>query len=172
MNKDQYKRENVPRAKLKKILPTHEKIQSQKMLKIFGKLLHKREIWSLSRKKILGGVFIGVFVAFIPMPLQMLLVTFLAIIFNVNLPITILLVWISNPLTMPFIYYVEYELGNFLLNVKDPIEFSFETMNENISEIALSLYLGTAVICVVFAFLSVFILNILWIKEVKKKRKY
>lgn len=162
----------MPRAKLKKILPTHEKIQKQKILKIFGKLLHKREIWSLSRKKILGGVFIGVFVAFIPMPLQMLLVTFLAIIFNVNLPITILLVWISNPLTMPFIYYIEYELGNLLLNVKNPIEFSFETMNENISEIALSLYLGTAVISILFAFLSVFILNILWIKEVKKKRKY
>ncbi len=171
MNKDQYKRENVPRAKLKKVLPTHEKIKNQKMLKIFGKLLEKRKIWSLSRKRILGGVFIGVFVAFIPMPLQMLLVTFLAIVFSVNLPITILLVWISNPLTMPFIYYIEYELGNLLLNVKDPIEFSFETMNENISDIAVSLYLGTFVISTIAAFLSVFILNILWIKEVKKKRK-
>lgn len=161
----------MPRAKLKKILPSHEKIKDSKILKIFGKLLNKREIWSLSRKKILGGVFIGVFVALIPMPLQMPLVAFLAIIFKVNLPITILLVWLSNPLTMPFIYYAEYELGNFILNVQDPIKFSFETMNENINEIALSLYVGTAVMSTVFAFLSVFILNLLWIKEVKQKRK-
>jgi uncharacterized protein (DUF2062 family) len=161
----------MPRAKLRKILPTHQKIKDQKILKIFGKLLYKKEIWSLSRRKVLGGVFIGVFIAFIPMPFQMLLVALLAIIFNVNLPITILLVWISNPLTMPFIYYFEYELGNIVLNVKDPIKFSFETMNENISEIALSLYVGTAIVSTVLAFLSVFILNILWVKEVKGKRR-
>lgn len=161
----------MPRAKLRKLLPTHEKIKDQKILKIFGKLLYKREIWSLSRRKVLGGVFIGVFVAFIPMPFQMLLVAFLAIILNVNLPITILLVWITNPLTMPFIYYFEYELGNMVLNVKDPIKFSFETMNENINEIALSLYTGTAITSTVLAFLSVFVLNLVWIKDVKDRRK-
>lgn len=161
----------MPRARLRKVLPTHEKIKNQKILKIFGKLLYKKEIWSLSRRKVLGGVFIGVFVAFIPMPFQMLLVAFLAIVFNVNLPITILLVWITNPLTMPFIYYFEYELGNIVLNIKDPIKFSFETMNENINEIALSLYVGTAITSTVLAFLSVFILNLLWIKDVRDKRK-
>ncbi|MAD41941.1 MAG: flagellar biosynthesis protein FlhF [Arcobacter sp.] len=161
----------MPRARLRKILPSHEKIKEQKLLKIFGKLLYKREIWSFSRRKILGGVFIGMFVAFIPMPFQMPLVALLAIIFNVNLPITILLVWISNPLTMPFIYYFEYELGNFVLNVQDPIKFSFETMNENINEIALSLYVGTAITSTVLAFLSVFILNLLWIKDVRNKRR-
>jgi uncharacterized protein (DUF2062 family) len=162
----------VPRAKLRKILPTHEKIREFKILKIFGKLLNKREIWSLSRKKILGGVFIGMLVAFIPMPFQMVLVACLAILFKVNFPITLPLVWITNPLTMPFIYYFEYELGNFILNIKDPIEFSFETMNDNIGDIALSLYTGTAVVSIVAAFASVFILNLLWIKEVKSKRKW
>ena len=161
----------MPRARLRKLLPSHQKIKDQKMLKIFGKLLYKREIWSLSRRKILGGVFIGVFIAFIPMPFQMPVVALLAIISNVNLPVTILLVWISNPLTMPFIYYFEYELGNLVLNVKDPIEFSFETMNENINEIALSLYVGTVITSTVLAFSSVFILNLLWIKDVRDKRK-
>ena len=161
----------MPRAKLRKILPTHEKIKEFKILKIFGNLLNKREIWSLSRKKILGGVFIGMLVAFIPMPFQMLLVAFLAILFKVNFPVTLPLVWITNPLTMPFIYYFEYELGNFILNVKNPIEFSFETMNDNISDIALSLYTGTAVISIIAAFTSVFILNLIWIKDVKKRRR-
>jgi len=170
-NKYLNKRGNVPRAKLRKVLPTHEKIKEQKLLKIFGKLLNKREIWSLSRRKILGGVFIGVFVAFIPMPFQMLLVAFLAILFKVNFPVTLPLVWISNPLTMPFIYYFEYEVGNFILNVKDPIEFSFETMNDNISEIALSLYMGTALVSTVLSFGTVFILNLLWIKDVRDRRK-
>ncbi len=161
----------MPRKTLKKVLPTHEKVKEQKLLKVFGKLMHKQEIWSLSRKKILAGVFLGMFVAFIPMPFQMVLVAVLAILFKVNLPIGLVLIWISNPFTMPFIYYFEYELGNILLNVKDPITFSFETMNDNLSEIALSLYTGTVVVSTVMAFLSVFILNLLWIKKVKKNRK-
>lgn len=161
----------MPRAKLRKILPTITKIKENKMLKIFGTLLHKREIWSLSRKKILGGVFIGMFVAFIPMPMQMLLVAFLSILFSVNFPVTILLVWISNPLTMPFIYYYEYELGNLILNKQSSIEFSIDNMYNQLHEIALSLYVGTFVVSTILSFLAVFILNILWIKEVKRKRK-
>lgn len=161
----------MPRARLRKVLPSHEKIKEQKILRIFGDLLNKREIWSLSRKKILGGVFIGVFVAFIPMPFQMVLVAFLAILFKVNFPITLPLVWITNPLTMPFIYYAEYEIGNFILNVQDPIKFSLETMEQNIGEIALSLYVGTAFLSIVCSFGAVFILNLLWIRDVKRKRK-
>jgi len=161
----------VPRATLRKILPTHKKIQENKMLKVFGKLLHKKEIWSLSRKKVLGGVFIGVFITFIPMPFQMVLVALLAILLNVNLPIPMTLIWLSNPLTMPFIYYFEYELGNILLNKQDAIEFSFESMQENLSLIALSLYSGAFVLCSILSVVCVFILNILWINKVKKSRK-
>ena len=161
----------MPRKTLKKILPNHQKIKDNKMLKIFGSLLQKKEIWSLSRKKVLAGVFIGMFIAFIPMPFQMLLVTLLAIILNVNLPIPLVLIWISNPITMPFIYYFEYELGNILLNNQNAIEFSLDTMHENLSQIASSLYVGAFVVCCFVSILSVVVLNFLWINKVKIKRK-
>ena len=161
----------MPKKKLKKILPTHEKIKKQKALKIFGQLLHKREIWSLSRKKVLAGVFIGVFVCFIPMPLQMLLASLLAIVLNANLPISFALIFISNPITMPFMYYVAYEFGNILLNKSHTIEFSFESMSENFNAIALSLYTGSFVLGTICALLSVVFINFLWIKTVKKKRQ-
>ena len=161
----------MPRKTLKKILPNHQKIKDNKMLKIFGSLLQKKEIWSLSRKKVLAGVFIGMFIAFIQMPFQMLLVTLLAIILNVNLPIPLVLIWISNPITMPFIYYFEYELGNILLNNQNAIEFSLDTMHENLSQIASSLYVGAFVVCCFVSILSVVVLNFLWINKVKKQRK-
>ena len=161
----------MPTKTLKKILPNHQKIKDNKMLKIFGSLLQKKEIWSLSRKKVLAGVFIGMFIAFIPMPFQMLLVTLLAIILNVNLPIPLVLIWISNPITMPFIYYFEYELGNILLNNQNAIEFSLDTMHENLSQIASSLYVGAFVVCCFVSILSVVVLNFLWINKVKKQRK-
>ncbi|PHR74372.1 MAG: flagellar biosynthesis protein FlhF [Arcobacter sp.] len=161
----------MPRKTLKKILPNHQKIKDNKMLKIFGSLLQKKEIWSLSRKKVLAGVFIGMFIAFIPMPFQMILVTLLAIILNVNLPIPLVLIWISNPITMPFIYYFEYELGNILLNNQNAIEFSLDTMHQDLSQIASSLYVGAFVVCSFVSILSVIVLNFLWINKVKKQRK-
>lgn len=161
----------MPKKTFIKILPKHEKIKKNKFLKIFGKLLYKKELWSINRKSILTGVFIGVFVCFIPMPFQMVLVALFCIIFNANFSIAFLLIWISNPLTMPFIYYLEYELGNLILNKSNTLEFSFETMNDNLNEIALSLYTGTIIISTTFAFLSVFLLNLFWIKKVRKRRK-
>lgn len=161
----------MPRKKLKRILPTYEKIKEQRFLKIFGNFLHKKEIWSLSRKKVLGGVLIGIFVCCIPMPFQMVLSSFLAILFNVNLPISFVLIFISNPLTMPFLFYVEYEVGNFILNNKNAIEFNFNSMYENLDKIALSLYTGSIIVGLVSSLLSVYFINFIWIRMVKKSRK-
>ena len=47
----------MPKTKLRKILPDHNKIKKNRALKIFGKHINKREIWSLNRKKILGWIF-------------------------------------------------------------------------------------------------------------------
>lgn len=165
------KRVILPKKKLKKILPTHEKIKKQKALKIFGKVIHKREIWSLSRKRVLIGVFIGVFVSCLPMPLQTVLAAFLAIIFNANLPISFALVFISNPVTMPVIFYIEYEIGNFLLGSPNTIEFNFESMYDNFDKIAVSMYFGSVVLGIISALISVVLVNMLWINTVRKNRK-
>ena len=68
-------------------------------------------------------------------------------------------------------YYFEYELGNILLNNQNAIEFSLDTMHENLSQIASSLYVGAFVVCCFVSILSVVVLNFLWINKVKKQRK-
>lgn len=161
----------MPRKKLQKILPTHDKIKEQKMLKIFGNLLYKKELWSLSRKKILIGIFIGVFVAFIPMPFQMILSCLLALLLSANLPISLVLVWLSNPLTMPFMFYGAYEFGLLVLNKPRTIEFTMESMNNNFDTIATALYTGSLVLGLICAIFSVILVNLLWIRTVRKKRK-
>jgi len=142
----------LPKKKLKKILPTHEKIKEQKFLRIFGKFLHKKEIWSLSRKRVVAGVLIGIFVACLPMPMQMILASLLAIIFNANLPISFALIFVSNPLTMPPIFYFEYQIGNLLLKPENVIEFNFDSMYENFDQIALSLWSGAIITGVFFKY--------------------
>lgn len=161
----------MPRKKLKKILPSHNKIKEQKALKIFGNFLHKREIWSLSRKKVVAGVFIGVFVSFIPMPLQMVLSSLLAILFNANLPISFALIFISNPLTMPFLYYIAYEVGLVILNKPHVVEFNINSMYDNFELIAAALYTGSFLIGIICSLLAAFIVNSFWIYSVRKNRK-
>jgi len=161
----------LPKKKLKKILPTHEKIKEQKFLKIFGSFLHKREIWSLSRKRVVAGVLIGIFVAALPMPLQMVLAVFLAIILNANLPISFVLIFISNPLTMPPLFYFEYQIGKLLIKPENPIEFNFDSMTENFGDIAVCLWSGAIIVGIFSSIICAIVVNFLWIYTVKKKRK-
>lgn len=161
----------MPRRQLKKFLPTHEKIKKQKYLKIFGNFLNKREIWSLNRKKVVVGVLIGIFVSFLPMPFQMVLSAFLAIIFSANLAISVVLVFISNPITMPPLFYLEYELGNLILKPEVIIEFNFDSMYDNFDQIAISLWTGALVLGVFSSVICAIVVNFLWIYTVRKNRK-
>ena len=161
----------MPKKRLKKVLPNHKKIKEQRFLKIFGAFLDKRELWSLSRKKIVGGVLIGVFVACLPMPLQMLLSTFLAIYFSVNLPISFALIFISNPFTMPPLFYFEYKLGNLILGKTDSVHFNFDSMYDNFDQIALSLWTGAITLGIFSGIVCAIFVNYFWIISVKKQRR-
>ena len=161
----------MPRKQLKKILPSHEKIKKQKFLKIFGKFLNKKEIWSLSRKKVVVGVLIGIFVACLPMPFQMIPACLLAIILNANLPISFLLIFVSNPITMPPLFYFEYELGNLILKPETIIEFNFDSMYENFDQIAFSLWTGAIVLGIFASIICAITVNFLWIYSVRKSRR-
>ena len=84
-----------------------------------GKLLEKynipREYFSINRRSVSRGVLVGLFWGFIPMPMQMLAVILTTPLLRFNVPIAISMVWLSNPFTMPEMYYMEYLTGNFIL---------------------------------------------------------
>lgn len=58
---------------------------------------------------------VGVFTSFLPLPGQMVIAALLALWLRCNLPLSIILVWISNPITMPAIFYSTYKLGAWIL---------------------------------------------------------
>ncbi len=132
-----------------------------------------KELLSINRKMVSRAVMVGLFIAMIPMPMQMLAVVLISLFFRFNVPIAISLVWVTNPFTMPFIYYIEYLTGNFLLmqeGVHD-IQMSMEWFQKNIGDIFIPLYLGTVFYSILFSIGGYYLVNWLWIISVNRAKK-
>ncbi|WP_159217560.1 DUF2062 domain-containing protein, partial [Klebsiella pneumoniae] len=78
-------------------------------------VLYNPNLWCLNRRSAAGAFAVGLFMAFVPLPSQMIMAAGLAIVLGVNLPLSIALVWITNPITMPVIFYFTYKLGAWLM---------------------------------------------------------
>ncbi len=109
----------MPKRLIKQYMPDHETIRKHKHLKLFGALLHDPNLWHLNRRSASGAFAVGLFMAFVPVPFQMLLAAGAAILTRVNLSLSVLLVWITNPITMPPMFYGAYRLGTWLIGVPE-----------------------------------------------------
>jgi uncharacterized protein (DUF2062 family) len=105
----------MPKNLIRRYLPAPERIIHHPALSFMSERLADPGLWHLHRRSAAGAVFLGLWCAMLPMPLQMLPAAALAILFRVNLPLTMLLVWVSNPLTMLPLMWVAYWLGSHLL---------------------------------------------------------
>jgi uncharacterized protein (DUF2062 family) len=103
------------RKYLRRISPPAAEIKNHWLLGRLGsRLLHPR-LWHLNRRSVAGATGIGLFVAFIPVPFQMVFSALGALWLRVNLPLSAALVLITNPLTMGPAYYLCYRTGAWLL---------------------------------------------------------
>jgi uncharacterized protein (DUF2062 family) len=130
------------------------------------------EYLSTSRKMISRGVLIGLFIAFIPMPMQMAAVLLFVPFVRFNVPVALAMCWLSNPITMPPMYYMEYLTGSYLLGIEpEPVEMTLEWFKENLDAIFIPLYFGTAVYSIFGSLTAYFLVNLLWKSSVDKERK-
>jgi uncharacterized protein (DUF2062 family) len=143
----------MPKHIIKRLTPDHETVRSHKHLKVFGTLLHDPNLWHLNRRSVSGAFAVGLFWAFFPMPFQMVAAAATSIPTRVNLPLSVALVWISNPLTIPPIFYFTYLVGTWILGEPPQnVEFvlSWEWMSTSLAGIWKPLFLGS-ILCGVIA---------------------
>ena len=115
----------MPRKFFKKLFGEH----SGQRVTLFGSLTQETWLWLFSRRSIARAFAVGLFCAFVPIPGQMLLAAGLAIIFRANFPISVALVWVTNPITIPAMFFSAYKLGTWILGTQlEPFAFEF-TLN-------------------------------------------
>lgn len=155
----------MPRKTLRKILPDLPSLLAKPSLRWLNRLTGDPNLLHINRQSVSLGVFIGVFCAFLPLPVQTLVAAFTALWWRANLALAVILVWISNPLTIPPIFYLNYRLGAWLLGrqpSQHEVTLSWQWFDSVGSHILLPLALGSLVVALVAATVSYCAVFWLW----------
>jgi uncharacterized protein (DUF2062 family) len=121
-------------------------------------------LWHLNRHSVSGAFAVGLFMAYIPIPFQMVFAAAAAIFFRVNLPLSLGLVWITNPITIPPMFYFAYRVGTLVTGEQatlEPFQFSLEWVQSVGFEIIVPLIIGSLICATISSILGYSV--ILWI---------
>lgn len=169
-------------------LPSVASLRKNRRLGRFGEAIFAPALWHFSRKPVSRGLFMGLFFACPPIPFQMVIVVALCTRITFNLPVALTMVWITNPLTIVPITYLEYKLGIWLLGTK---AVSLSTLNqmsswmdkisylsEQLSTVFLPLLVGSLVLGITIGTSTFIIVNLIWrwriryAWQLRAKRRY
>ncbi|MCZ6802731.1 MAG: DUF2062 domain-containing protein [Proteobacteria bacterium] len=162
----------------KRYLPHKDHFQKHGGLHLFSDYLHDPNIWHVHRRSSAGGAAIGMFCAFIPLPVQTIAAAALAILFRMNLPIAVVFSLFSNPLTIPPLYFFSYQIGSKILGLQEKnIEFAFSWnwFSNTLVPIWEPLLLGCFILGTIGSILIYFIIRLIWritaVTKWEKRRK-
>lgn len=112
-------------------------------------------------EEIAKGVALGIFIGMTPtFGFQMAIALFFAYLLKENRLAAILGVWITNPVTAPVIYSIEYEMGRILLSLPRaslPAEFTWGAYADLGWDILYPLWVGGTLAGVILGALSYFV---------------
>jgi len=164
----------VPRKYFRKFLPSHETIIQSRWTGWLGSRFHHPNIWHLNRHSVSGGVAIGLLTGLIPGPVQIIGGTLLAVLFRVNLPVTVVTTLYTNPFTIVPLYALAYEIGAWITghnNGLSDVNFSLPEMTwtnwltvmvDWFVSLGKPLAVGLPVMAISFSIVGYFAVRILW----------
>ncbi len=156
----------------KKIGPSREFIQNHKSLSLIAHLLQDENLFHLNRNSVSRAFAIGLGAAMTPVYGHMLLAAILAIWLRANLALSVVLVWVSNPLTFPLILFAEYWLGAQVLGVEEKINLAsidYHEWKTLLFEVWEPILIGSALLSVITAIIGYFAIQLLWFLDVNRR---
>ncbi len=131
----------------------------------FRVLLEHPVYWALNRRNVTRAFALGLFIAFVPLPIHFVLAAALALILRLNVPAAIAGTFLTNPFTMVPLYLSAYWIGTQLLGIPEhPIEFhmSWEWLRTGLLPIWKPFLLGSLIMGLLCATAGYAILGGLW----------
>ncbi|MCG6911294.1 MAG: DUF2062 domain-containing protein [Deltaproteobacteria bacterium] len=122
-----------------------------------GFLTHLRDLQG-DPQYIAMGMAIGVFIAFTPtIPFHTVLALCLAFILKGSKPAAAIGVWLSNPVTIPVLYYGSFKIGRLLLRKPLPYDVHLESIRALFGlglDVTLAMLLGGAILGIIPAIIA------------------
>ncbi|MCY7307557.1 MAG: DUF2062 domain-containing protein [Rhodoferax sp.] len=187
--------------RLKRLLPSHDSIASNRWLRWLGPALLHRSLWHMSRRGVAKGAAIGVFFAFITPIAQIPLSAALSVALRANIPTAIAATLVNTPPTFGPVYYAAWRVGSWMLGEEADAAHTPEALRvakdgaeakesgavlagvavfkpgfwarhwSTLREIGKPLMLGALVFSVVFSALAYVLVNLVWHWRVRGKRR-
>jgi uncharacterized protein (DUF2062 family) len=115
----------MPRRVFKSISRQRHQWKGRWFLRPARLLLENPAYWSLNRRNVTRAFSLGLLLAFVPLPVHVVLAAALALLLRLNLPAAVAGTLIVNPLTAVPLYIIAYRVGRLLLSAP-PRPFHFE----------------------------------------------
>ena len=149
---------------IKRLSPKMHEMRTHPQLKYLNTLIHKENLWHVNRNSIANAFAVGLFCVFIPVPFQMIPAAFIAVWVGANIPVSVLLVWISNPFTVAPIFYLCYKLGQLILQTPVSEFHNSSDMNQIMETMPLwqPFLLGCLVMSCVSSIIGYTMVKVLW----------
>jgi uncharacterized protein (DUF2062 family) len=162
MRPEQSVRQSVRRQFLKS-----RKIKEHRVLGYFGEAFDRRQLWHVTRFSVAKAFAVGIFSAYLPVPFEMIIAAFLAYIVHANLPISVMLIWISNPFTWALLWGPPYLLGAMILGETSALVpvLTSEWIGDHYS----ALFLGCFLVGAAMGIAAYFTVLLLWRMDVVKQ---
>lgn len=155
----------MARKLFQRFAPSQQQLRELPGLNLLGDWIYEPNLWHINRSSTAMAFAIGLFCAMVPAPGQIFVAAYAAVRLRANLPLSITLIFVTNPLTMPVIYYAAYELGAFLLDTPiKAIEFeiTWGWLTRRLGDIWQPFLLGCFVMGSSAAAIGYVTINILW----------
>lgn len=155
----------MPRRFFRRVSSGYLRKERPWYIRPFDVMLAHPTFLSVSRRSIAGAVWVGLFIALMPLPGQTLIAIFAALFLRVNVPIAAITTWATNPVTMAPLFYWEYTLGRLILDLppRNPaIELSWEWVTSGFVAIWKPLLLGCFISATVIASLGYLSVSVAW----------
>lgn len=154
----------MPKRLFKKFSPHPDTITQNKYMRYLGSSLFLPALWHFNRHSVAKAFAIGLACMWIPFPGQSIIAAALAIFFRANIPMSVALVFVTNPVTGPPMFYGAYVIGARLLDQPQipHFEMNIEWLEQTLGQIWEPMVVGCLVVALISALIGYYGIQAFW----------